>query len=464
MNNIDLHGLWPHQVETFEFVSSRDRTFCTSSPGVGKSLPHAKIAEHFIKNEGGTKVLVVCPKTLMRTTWSHEFANFVPTLSVGIAEAPEANRKEVFEGSFDVVILNTDGVTWLNEQKESWVKKVLGSKAMLVIDESDSYKNPNAKRTKAIIKLAKHFHRRHLLSGTPSPNSIIELWPQAFILDDGVRLGKRYTAFRNVMQYPVNKGPFVNWVDKPEASKIAYGLLSDLIIHHEFDDVMTQVPAMQHQVLYYELPKKHKKYYDDMRKEEYLTHKGKVISAVNAGALANKLLQISSGAVYNDQGTWNTFDSGRYELIADLVQQRKHSIVFFLWKHQRAELEKEFTKRGLKYAIIDGSVKSTAERARVIAQFESGELDTFLLQPLSAAHGVTLIKADTVIFASPIYQGNLFKQAIARIRRGLQRQYTQSITIVGKDTQDEHCYQVFSGKLSRIEAMNNLFWKGFENV
>lgn len=461
---IDLQGLWPHQVETYNFTVGKEQTFCTSSPGTGKSLPHAKLAEHFIKHEGGSKVLVVCPKTLMRTTWSHEFAKFTPSLSIGIAEAPESNRVKVFEAQHDVVVLNIDGVTWLKDQPEKWLKKVLGSKSMLIIDESDNYKNPNAKRTKAMIKLSKYFHRRHLLAGTPAPNSIIELWPQLFILDEGARLGKRYTAFRNTMQYPINKGPFVTWIDKPDASKVTYAMISDLVIHHEFDEVMTQVPAMQHQVLYYELPKKHKKFYDDMEKQEYLEHKGKSISAVNAGSLANKLLQIASGAVYNDERTWSTLDSGRYELIADLVEQRKHSIVFFQWRHQRQELEKEYQKRGLKYAVIDGSIKSTKERAESIERFEAGELDTFLLQPLSAGHGVTLIKADTAIFASPVYQGNMFKQCIARIRRGLQRQHTQTITILGKGTRDEHCYEVFSGKVSKIEALNELFWKGFENV
>jgi SNF2 family DNA or RNA helicase len=196
-----------------------------------------------------------------------------------------------------------------------------------------------------------------------------------------------------------------------------------------------------------------------MEEQAYLEVRDKAITAVNAGALANKLLQLASGALYHDgeDKEWSLLDIGRYELIADLVEQRKHSIVFFQWKHQRDVLKQELTKRGITYGVIDGSVKSTTERAAIVTDFQAGKLDTVLLQPLSAAHGITLTQADTAIWASPLYQGDVYKQGIARIRRGLQRQNTQSIVILGKDTKDEHCYDVFVGKRDRIEALNDLF-------
>lgn len=456
---IKLDNLWPHQKEIYEFGVDKDAVFCTSSPGVGKSLPHAKIAEDAIKNKKSSRVLIICPKTLMRTTWYHEFNNYT-SLTLNLAEAPEKNRLAAFASKSDVVIINIDAVVWMMKQGERWIKKVLGSNAMLIIDESTAFKNPNSLRTKAMIKLSKYFTRRFLLSGTPAPNTITEIWPQVFILDQGARLGKRYTAFRNMMQSPINKGPFVTWVDKPDAAIITYGMIRDIVIHHEFDDVMTLVPELKHQIMKYDLSEKHYEVYKEFEKEAFLEIKDKTITAVNAGSLANKLLQLASGAMYSGDKEWIVFDRGRYELIADLVEQRQHTVVFFHWFHQRMVLEEEFTSRKLKYAVIDGTVKSTTKRSDIIEEFQNGEYNVILLQPLSAAHGVTLTQADTVIWASPTYQGDIYNQGIARIKRGVQRKHTQSIIIVGSGTKDEHCYEVFMGKKQKIEALNELFHQG----
>lgn len=460
MKNVDLSSLWPHQVETYEFGVDRSVSFDTSDPGTGKSLPHAKIVETAVKSGQCTRILVVCPKTLMRTTWYQEFTNHCPDVTLAIAEAPEKNRIAAFESDSNVVITNIDAVSWLVKQPDRWLKKVFGSKAMLIIDESTAFKNPNAKRTKAMLKLSAHFTRRFLLSGTPAPNSITELWSQVYVLDQGVRLGKRYTAFRNIMQAPINKGPFVTWVDKPDSSVMTYGLIQDIVKHHRFDDVMPLVPELKHLTVKYELAASHYEDYREFEKQAYLEFGNKSITAVNAGSLANKLLQLASGAVYSGDREWIVFDKGRYELIADLVEQRKHTVVFFHWYHQRMVLEAEFASRNLNYAVIDGTVKSTTKRAEIITDFQDGKYDVILLQPLSAAHGVTLTQADTVIWASPTYQGDIYNQGVARIKRGVQRQHTQSITIIGKDTKDEHCYDVFTGKKQKIEALNELFHSG----
>jgi len=457
VNQINLSMLWPHQKETYEFGVEKNAVFCTSSPGVGKSLPHAKIAEWALKNKSCTRVLIICPKTLMKTTWYHEFTEHCSGITIGIAEAPSDKRKAVFDSNVQVVITNIDAVTWLYDQPERWIKKVLGNNAMLIIDESTAYKNPNSKRTKAMLKLSNFFTRKFLLSGTPAPNSIVEIWSQVFILDKGQRLGARYTAFRNVMQTPITRGSFTIWEDKAESATIIHALIKDIVIHHEFDDVMTLVPELKHRTLYYDLSTLHLDKYEEFEKNAYLEFANKDITAVNAGSLANKLLQIASGAVYTDEHNWVVFDQGRYDLIADLVQERQHSVVFFHWLHQRLVLEECFNKRNIKFSVIDGTVKSTGKRADIIERFQNGEYDVILLQPMSAAHGVTLTRADTVIWASPTYQGDIYNQGIARIKRGVQRQHTQSITILGKSTRDEHCYDVFIGKKNKIEALNELF-------
>jgi SNF2 family DNA or RNA helicase len=463
---IDLSQLWPHQLQTYEFGKNKPSVLDGSSSGTGKTNSHAAIAEYFLEN-GGSRVLITCPKTLVRAAWLEDLSRFFPDLSVSLAEAPEENRKKAFEDSSDILILNQDGMTWLAKQSDKWLRNRLGKNALLINDESHAYKNPEAQRTKASFKLAPYFVKRHCMSGTFAPNSVTELWSQCRIVDDGQRLGKRFTAFRNLMQFPTKKGPFTQWIDRPDSAEIVHGLLGDILIQHSFEECMKNVPKMDHRIIYYDLSDKHRKIYDELCRNAFLQYEGKNISAVNKAALAGKLLQCASGAMYNDPDgrdrTWSTVDNGRYNLIGDLFEGREHTICFFLWKHQRAELIKQCIARGLSYDVIDGDVSSTEKRNEIIKNMQAGKLRVLLLHPKSSAHGITLTRCTTVIFASPTYQADLYLQGTARIRRGLQDKPTESIIILARDTHDFNAYEVFTGKRNYMEALNNLF-EGKTNV
>jgi len=459
---IDTSMFWPHQQQTYDFHKDAACGFDGSDAGTAKTLPHLKIAEYFLAN-GGTRVLVVCPKVLMRSAWLNEAKERVPHLAdqMALAEAPASNRKKAFDSDKPIVLINVDAMQWLEKQHKTWLKNRIGNKGLLIIDESHTLKNPDAKRTKAAMRVSEYFVKRHIMSGTASPNSVTELWSQFKIIDGGVRLGQRYTTFRNHMQMPVQKGPWVEWVDKPESAYIINELIKDITIRHEFSTVMKHVPEIEQQVIWYDLPKKHREVYDQLEHDSYLEYENTAVTALNAGILANKLLQLASGAVYHDvtQGkkTWEMVDSGRYELIAELAEARRHSIIFFLWDHQKQELERILKGKHLSYDVLDGKVKGDEKRAGIVSRFQNGELRTLLMHPKTGAYGLTLTKAATIIYASPIYEAAAKIQGDARIRRGTQDQAMESIVVLGKDTRDIHAYQVFSGKLDRLTAMNNLF-------
>lgn len=447
---------WPHQEKTYNFGKELPSLIDGSDPGTGKTIVNARIADAFLK-EGGTRVLIACPKTLMRSAWKDEFERYLPHIDVALAEAPAESRKAAFDSEAKVVVINIDGLKWLAQQDKRLLKKWFGIKAMLICDESHTLKNPQAQRTKAAIKVSEYFIKKHVMSGTLAPNSVVELWTQAKIVDGGVRLGKRYTAFRNLMQKPINRGVFTEWVDKPDSPEIVYGLLNDITIRHSFDDVMTHVPDMEQTVIYYDLPKKHRTKYEELKTTMYVENKGATVSAVNAATLAGKLLQCASGAVYSGENEWTIFDSGRYELIADLVNGRKSCIVFWQWKHQKQEIIKSLDALNIKHAEIDGSVKSQVKRAEIVDGFQNGDFKCLLMHPETGAFGLTLTKGTTVIWASPVYEAKSKIQGDARIRRGSQDQKTESIVILGRATRDIDAYSVFSGKRTRLAALNNLF-------
>lgn len=442
--------LWPHQQKTISFFRSRPCGFDLSDPGTGKT---AAAIETYLKRPTRGRLLVVCPKTLMAAAWAADIEKFAPQLTVSLAYAE--NRREAFELKTDVVVINVDGVKWLVEKENAGLLRGFDH---LVIDEITAFKHHTSQRSKAMAKLRKTFKYRYGLTGTPNPISVTEMWHPALIIDDGKRLGMSFFKFRNVMQTPTQVGPSANhlrWDDKPGAQQAMSELLADITIRHSFENVMTQVPANHRDTKYFALSKKCRVAYDQMERDAILKLKEEVVSAVHAASLRTKLLQIASGAVYSDGENYALVDRGRYELIADLVEERDHSIVFFNWRHQRDELCTEFEKRGVTFAVIDGATPQ-AERDRIVADYQAGRYQTLMLHPRTGAHGLTLTRGTTTVVSSPIYEADLLKQAIHRIYRGGQTQVTNTVLVCASGTVEEKVYARLDEKYERMVDLLDL--------
>ena len=159
---------------------------------------------------------------------------------------------------------------------------------------------------------------------------------------------------------------------------------------------------------------------------------------------------------------WSILDTGRYELIGELCEARQHSLVFFSWRHQKYELEKVLKAKRLSYAVLDGEERDEKIREQIVNDYQDGMYRVMLLAPKTASYGLTLSRATTVIYASPIYEAATKMQSDARVRRGMQDKVTESIVVLAKGTRDLDAYRVFSGKLQRLTALNNLFAERYD--
>lgn len=442
---------WDHQNQSLAFFSSTPIGFDNSDPGTGKTAVQVQLYARRPKPK--KRWLILCPKTLMVSAWGDDIEKFGPDLTVSFGFADQ--REEAFLMDTDVVVLNVDGVKWLNDKKNL---KYLAEFDHLTIDEYTTYKHPTSQRSKAAAVIRKYFKYRYALSGTPNPNSVMELWHPTLLLDDGKRLGTSYFHLRNKVQIPVQNGPrpeHVKWEDKPGAEQAITDILADITIRHRFEDVMTHVPANHRDVKMFDLSKSCKKAYDKMEDDLILALEDATVNAVHAASLRTKLLQIASGAVYTggEDSAYKLVDSGRYELIADLVEEQDHSVVFFNWKHQRDFLAKEFDKRNITFAIIDGSVTKKGERERIVAGYQSGEYNTILLHPRTGAHGLTLTRGTRTIFSSPFYEADLMEQAIRRIYRGTQNQVTNTVFVQARGTVEKDVYDRLNGKNARMQDL-----------
>ena len=395
----------------------------------------------------GGKTLVIAPKSILKNAWGDDIRRFTPELSYVIAYA--TNRRKAFETEADVYITNHDAVKWLVKNQQ-----YLENFHTVIVDESTAFKHRTSQRSKALAELVRRFHHRVLLSGTPNPNGLLDLWHQVFILDDGQHLGDSFWRFRSTVCEPKQVGPSPNhlqWNDKDGAAEAVADLLDDITIRHIFEEC-TDIPENHEYSLNFELSAKHRRAYEILKEHAILELKDEGITAFNQGVLANKLLQLASGAVYDDEGVAQLYDTGRYELVMDLVEQRSQCVVAFNWRHQRDQLTKLADKRGIAYGVIDGSV-SARRRETIVDNFQAGMLRVIFAHPASAGHGLTLTKGVATIWASPVYNAEHFYQFNRRIYRIGQRKRTETILICAEDTIDE---QVALRLISKLEKMDNL--------
>lgn len=441
-----MYTPWTHQRQSADLKLKEGLVFDMSDPGTGKTAAHLLA---YTERKNPRRLLIVATRTLMRSAWGSDITRFFPFLGVTYADA--GSREAAFKSRSDVVIINTDGVKQVDE-------KWLADFDDLIVDESSYFKHASAQRAKAMARIAKRIPNRSLLSATPNPVSVTELWHQAFILDRGQRLGTSFTKFRYATQYPEQCGPSANhikWIDKPEAELAAYSLLKDISIRHKFEDVMTGVPPTHKTVYEFELGAKAKKAYITLERDSLLATEGKVITGVHKAAVRQKLLQVCSGAAYSENGEYVVIDTARYELVADLMEERAHSIAFFLWRHQKEQMILELTKRGMTFAVIDGDTPDH-RRAEIVNEFQAGQYQTLLLHPRTGAHGLTLTAADTCFIISPIIEADLMEQGIRRIYRGGQDKVTNIVYICAKGTVEELVYGNTQAKDERMKSFLNL--------
>ena len=354
----------------------------------------------------------------------------------------------------DCIIINTDAVTWLDKQLKS-NPKLLEEFDTIIIDEMASFKHRTSMRSKAAGRVVKHFRFRAGLTGTPNSRTITDIWHQVKLLDDGQHLGRVFSQFRDSVCEPVRpypSAPFVEWQDKEDIELVVGHLLRDISIRHQFDDCMDIPPNTVHTISF-DLSPSLRAAYDKMAETALLQLTEGDVKAVNAAVLANKLLQVASGAAYSAEEQYQVISDERYRIIADLIEARKHSVVFYNWRHQKEQLMKLLSAQHTEFAVLDSTV-SDRNRTQIVQDYQKGKYQALLLHWKTGAHGLTLTKGTSTIACSPIYEPDYLKQGIHRIHRGGQTQKTETILIRANNTIEQQVYDKLEQK--NVRMMNLL--------
>lgn len=410
------------------------------------------------------KVLVIAPKTVAEDTWSRESQKWdhLKDLRISKMLGTAKQRETAYKMDADIYVINRENVVDLVEKHGSdWKFDAI------VVDESSSFKSSKAKRWRMLKRVAPLCRAVWLLTGTPNPNSLMDLWPQLYLLDQGARLGKTLTAYRDKYFNPGSrKGHIVyEWRLKPGAQDRIQKQIQDICLSMKAEDWLDMPDRVdvQHFV---KMSPAERKIYDQFKKEKVLPLlKGELtesfddadhaVLGATAAALSGKLLQMANGAVYDDDGNVFQIHDRKLDALEEIAEAAGDEplLVFYNYKHDLDRIMKRFPQ-----ASSFGAGKETSDTIRA---WNDGEIPMLLCHPASVAYGLNMQEGGhTIVWFGPTWSLELYQQANARLHRQGQVDTVFIHHILSDDTLDARVMEALEKKDGVQESLLNAL-KGY---
>lgn len=436
----------PHDYQryTIQFIIDHSESAIFLGMGMGKTISTLTAINDLIRNRFETqKVLVIAPIRVARDTWPAEIhkwdhlAGLTVSPIIGTAKQREAaaNRRA------DIYTIGRENIPWLvKHHGNRWPYD------MVIIDELSSFKNPQAKRFKALKKVRPKIHRIVGLTGTPAPNSLLDIWAPFRLIDNGERLGRFITHYRDQYFTPGRRNGTVvyNWNLRQGADQAIYDNIADITVSMRTTDYL-QLPEATHQHITVQLSPKARKHIDTLKRDLVLDLDDDTIDAANAATLSLKLQQLAGGAIYNEAGDdYITIHDEKIQALIELVDQSQGNtmLVCFWFKHERDRILD---------AIPGARVLDTQQDFH---DWNNGDIPVALIHPASAGHGLNLQAGGHIMvwYTTP-WSLELYEQANARLHRQGQTEPVSIIHIDTADSIDQTVHQALTRKDTTQQAL-----------
>lgn len=435
-----------HQRTTAAFLTSHPRAFVLSDPGTGKTSAAAWAADYLMTLGVIKRVLVVCPVSIMETAWLSDLFKTVMHRTAALAVGSRVKREAVIAGPYEFVIINYDGVKVVREALAN------GGFDLIIADEANAVKSVTTDRWKALAGLITTHTRLWMMTGTPAAQSPTDAYGLAKLVNPSA-VPKFYGAFRDKVMY---KATQFKWLPRANASEIVHSVLQPAIRFSKAECL--DLPEMLYTTREVPLTAQQQKYYERIRKSMVAVAAGERITAVNAAGAINKLLQISQGVAYTEDREVVEFDvSNRMAELLDVVNATANKVIIFVpFKHALERVEQELIKAGISVATIHGGTPG-AVRAQSIRRFQTeDDPQVIMLIPQAAAHGITLTRADTVVWWGPIASAELYMQGNARAHRAGQKHSVTVVRLQGSPV-EKRIYSLLDGKVDLHQGLVELY-------
>ncbi len=437
----------PYQAYCIDRVIKQPKIGLFLDMGLGKTIITLQAIYELKYNRFAVqKVLIIAPKKVAEATWQREAQKWdgVGILRISTVLGSLSKRVKALNTPADIYIINRDNVTWLVDYyKNDWPFD------MVVADESSSFKNHAAKRFKSLAHMYNHIKRMVLLTGTPTPKGLIDLWAQIYLLDRGQSLGRTYTSFRDHFFIPDQRSQTVIYSYKPKdtAENDVLRAISHLCVSMKSEDYLTLPPVIE-DIVPVQLSPKAQRDYDEMetRMVLELVESGEEITAVSAAALSTKLQQLANGAVYDELRNVHEIHDCKIEAFKELIEQLsgKPALVFYNFKHDLERLKAAVNKSGLVVKELKGA---TEER-----EWNAGQIDVLLAHPASTAYGLNLQDGGNhVIWFGLNWSLELYQQANKRLHRQGQKEKVIIHHLISIGTRDEDMMEALNRKADAQE-------------
>ena len=440
----------PHNYQTYatQYIEEHPISAVLLDMGLGKtSITLTALNDLLFDSFEAHRILVIAPLRVARDTWTAEADKWdhLQSLICSVAVGTETERRAALMKPADIYIINRENVQWLIEES-----KLPFTFDTVVVDELSSFKNYQAKRFRALMKVRPRVKRIIGLTGTPSSNGLMDLWAEFRLLDMGARLGRFISHYRLEYFQPDKRNGQVIFSYKPllGAEQRIYDKISDITISMKSTDLL-KMPELISSEYTVRLSDDEKKRYNELKQDLVLQLPGGDITAANAAALTGKLCQMANGAIYTDDGSTITIHDRKLDALEDIIEAAgdKPLLVAYWFKHDLVRITERLQKLHVPYSKLDS--------AESIKRWNDGELPVALVHPASAGHGLNLQSGGScIVWFGLTWSLELYQQTNARLWRQGQRAKTVVVQhIVTKGTIDERILKVLSKKDSTQAAL-----------
>lgn len=434
----------PHNYQKYatDFIINHPVSAVLLEMGLGKSvISLSAINELMLDYFDVSRTLVIAPLRVANSTWPDEIKKWdhLKHLNYSVVIGSEKERLDALRKPAHIYLINRENVDWLiTKSGVSWKFD------MVVIDELSSFKSYQAKRFKSLLKVRPKIKRIVGLTGTPSSNGLMDLWAEFRLLDMGERLGRYITYYRQNFFVPDKRNQQMIFSYKPKegSEKMIYSLISDITISMKSKDFLKMPECVMNEVVV-SLSDKEQKLYDSLKQDMVLSLEENEIDAINAAALSNKLLQMSNGAVYNDDKESLHIHDRKLDALEDLIEgaNGKPVLIAYWFKHDLERIKERFDVREIK-------------TAKDISDWNKGKIPVALIHPASAGHGLNLqAGGSTLIWFGLTWSLELYQQTNARLYRQGQDSTVVIHHILTKGTIDEDVMKALKSKKKIQDAL-----------
>lgn len=450
MKKEDLH---PYQLNCVNHIIQNKYCGVFIDMGLGKTVSTLTAIDALMFDYCEiNSVLVVAPKRVVESVWEEEAKKWehLNHLTFSKIIGTEKQRINALSIAANIYLISRDNIVWLYNYLGEH-NNLHKSFDMCVIDELSSFKSYKSLRFKALKFMRPTFKRLVGLTGTPAPNSLLDLWPQIYLMDQGARLGKSISRYRDTyFKSGWTNGHIVyNYVLRQGCDKAIQNKIKDICISMRAQDYL-QLPMRVDNFIKVPMPRDEKIRYDNFERERVLELLGgsssDEITAANAASLSNKLLQYANGAVYDDKHVAHEVNDLKLSALKDLVEEANGNPVLIAWSFQ-------FDRDRIKEALSKYNPREL-KTAQDIKDWNEGKIQVLLAHPASAGHGLNLqAGGNIIIWYGLTWSLELYQQFNARLHRQGQKSTVIVNHLIMEDTHDMDVIKALSLKNKGQEAL-----------